>query len=323
MFYLSAKKANLKNINLKDKTILITGASDGIGVTTAEELAKLGATIIFACRSFTKTMPIIEKIQKETGNLNVRNSTKLTKKLEFLKLDLSDFKSIEDCIKNLNSRKIQLDIVINNAACVVDLSKEYKTKDGFEMMFGVNYLGHYFLNRFLINQLIKTKGRLVIVSSEGHEFVKEIPEFIPEEYAFFPLKNKGYVGTVIQYGLTKLFNNMHKNEMHKRFHQEGITVNALHPGKIATNLAGENWQKRLLDPLMYLFFWSPLDGCQTTLHVACSPELKNVSGKYFSDVQMVDETKLSKDEKYAEILWNWSEKQCCEKSEFFKQAFQK
>jgi NAD(P)-dependent dehydrogenase (short-subunit alcohol dehydrogenase family) len=137
------------------------------------------------------------------------------------------------------------------------------------------------------------------------------------------LKNKGYVGTVIQYGLTKLFNNMHKNEMHKRFHQEGITVNALHPGKIATNLAGENWQKRLLDPLMYLFFWSPLDGCQTTLHVACSPELKNVSGKYFSDVQMVDETKLSKDEKYAEILWNWSEKQCCEKSEFFKQAFQK
>jgi glutamyl-tRNA reductase len=76
-FYIAGRKANLKNINLKDKTILITGASDGIGVTTAEELAKLGATIIFACRNFTKTMPIIEKIQQETGNLNV---TKIFKK---------------------------------------------------------------------------------------------------------------------------------------------------------------------------------------------------------------------------------------------------
>jgi NADPH:quinone reductase-like Zn-dependent oxidoreductase len=74
IYYLSARKANLKNINLKNKTILITGASDGIGVTTAHELAKLGATIIFACRSSTKTIPVIEKIKKETGNLKVRIS---------------------------------------------------------------------------------------------------------------------------------------------------------------------------------------------------------------------------------------------------------
>jgi glutamyl-tRNA reductase len=77
--FMAGKTANLKNVNLKDKTILITGASDGIGVTTAHELAKLGATIIFACRNFTKTMPIIEKIQQETGNLNVTFSLKKIK----------------------------------------------------------------------------------------------------------------------------------------------------------------------------------------------------------------------------------------------------
>jgi NAD(P)-dependent dehydrogenase (short-subunit alcohol dehydrogenase family) len=239
--------------------------------------------------------------------------------LEYLKLDLSDFVSIEDCIKNLHTRKINIDIVINNAA-VLDTANS-KTKQGYEMMFGVNYLGHYFLNRYLINNLMKNKGRLVIVGSEAHEFVKELPNFDPESFA--KLSCEGISAQLHQYGFTKLCNNFHKNEIHKRYHKHGITVNSLHPGAIDTNLGNESFLKRLLKPLMYYFIKTTLEGSQTTLHVACSPELNDVSGKYFSNVQLKEESKLSQDEKIAQILWDWSEKQCSEKSDFFKQAFQK
>jgi NAD(P)-dependent dehydrogenase (short-subunit alcohol dehydrogenase family) len=239
--------------------------------------------------------------------------------LEFLKLDLSDFVSIEDCIKNLHTRKINIDIVIDNAA-VLDTTNS-KTKQGYEMMFGVNYLGHYFLNRYLINNLMKNKGRLVIVSSDAHEVIKELPSFDPEKFS--KVSCEGIVAQFYQYGISKLCNNLNKNEIHKRYHKYGITVNSLHPGAIDTNIGNESFLKRLLKPVMYYFTKTTLEGSQTTLHVACSPELNDVSGKYFSNVQLKEESKLSKDEKISQILWEWSEKQCSEKSEFFKQAFQK
>eukprot|EP01080_Neovahlkampfia_damariscottae_P004988 gene4988-8586_t len=310
--FIDGRKANL-NIDLKGKTVLITGASDGIGVATAEELAKMGANVIFACRNFTKTMPIIERIQKDTQNYN----------LEFMKLDLADFDSISTCAKILLQRNDKIDIIINNAGGTYELSKNRKTKQGYEMMFGVNYLGHYLLNRLLIEKLIESKGRLVIVSSDGHRFVRNLKDFKPEEHAYYSSPDVSLTTTMYEYGFSKLDNVWHSLEMHKRYNQFGVTVNSLHPGAIDTSLAGESSLKKYIKPFMTLFCRTPFQGSQTTLHVATSPNLKNVSGKFFSDCQIVEETDIAKSEEFSKILWDWSEKEVMEKCDLFKQKYSK
>jgi len=115
----------------------------------------------------------------------------------------------------------------------------------------------------------------------------------------------------------------HSLEFHKRYEKFGITVNSLHPGAIDTALGDDAYLKRFLKPFLFLFFKTPIQGSQTTLHVATSPKLKNISGKYFSDVSIVEETEIAKNEEMSKKLWEWSHKEAMEKCDYYKLKFSK
>lgn len=142
-FVINGRTTDL-NIDLRGKNILITGASDGIGKETVKFLSQMGANVILACRNETKTKKVIAEIKRETGNKN----------LEYLYLDLSDLESVYYSVENFKKKNITLDVLINNAGIQVNVEDKLKTKQGYEMMFGVNYLGHYMLNRVSYNLLL-------------------------------------------------------------------------------------------------------------------------------------------------------------------------
>lgn len=143
LIFVNGKKGVLTD--LTGKVIIVTGSSDGIGVETAKYLAKQGAHVILACRSPEKTLKVIDLIQKDVKDA----------KLTFIKLDLSDLDSVKSFVDEFHKKNLPLDILVNNAATVIYSDQEYKTKQGYEMMFGVNYLGHFLLTKVrMIYELI-------------------------------------------------------------------------------------------------------------------------------------------------------------------------
>src|ERR1700690_801565 len=139
--------------DLESKTFVVTGANTGIGKITARDLARRGAHVIIACRSRVKAEPVIAEIKTETGNSNI----------ELIELDLSDLSSVRRCAEELLARKIPIHGLINNAALP---GKRGLAKDGFELAFGTNHLGHYLFTPLLLDR-IKESGhaRIVNVSS--------------------------------------------------------------------------------------------------------------------------------------------------------------
>lgn len=133
---MNGNKANL-DVDLKGKVVFITGSSDGIGKETTKILAKMGAHVIMACRNETKTMNVIKGIQEE-----IRYGI-----LEFIPLDLSDLDSVFRASEIFKKKNLPLNILINNAALQSNVEDGLTTKQGYEMMFGVNYLGHFLLNK--------------------------------------------------------------------------------------------------------------------------------------------------------------------------------
>src|SRR5690349_132981 len=137
------------------KTYVVTGANTGIGKVTATELARTGDRVILACRSQAKSQPVVDEIKRATGNQHV----------ELALLDLGDFASIRACAAQLDAREQPVDVLVNNAGLVA----RGTTKDGFELVFGTNHLGHYLLTRLLLERMRTVKGaRIVNVASHSH-----------------------------------------------------------------------------------------------------------------------------------------------------------
>ncbi|XP_071182028.1 retinol dehydrogenase 13-like isoform X2 [Mytilus edulis] len=144
---------------LDDKTVIITGASSGIGKEVAKNLAKRGAKVILACRDLEKTNKVVYAIKRQ-----VRDA-----KIGVKHLDLASLKSIRQFAKDINQNEERLDILINNAG-VFYCPDDLRTEDGFEMQFGVNHLGHFLLTNLLLDLLKKSApSRVITVSSNAHE----------------------------------------------------------------------------------------------------------------------------------------------------------
>ena len=142
---------------LNGKTAIITGSNTGIGKETAKELAKRGARIIMACRNIKEGIKAADEIKQITGNDNV----------VVKELDLASFKSIRNFAGNINSYEVRVDILVNNAG--VFLCPQSKTEDGFEMHFGVNYLGHFLLTLLLVEKIKKSSSaRIINLTSNLH-----------------------------------------------------------------------------------------------------------------------------------------------------------
>lgn len=182
------------------KTFIITGANTGIGKITARELAKRGDHVILACRSRDKTQPVIDAIKQETGN----------DKIEFVQLDLGDLASVRTCAEELLARNVPFDGLINNAGLA---GQRGKTKDGFELTFGTNHLGHYLFTRMLLPRLQAAgEARIVNVSSKSHYAAKGI------DWAALQESTKT-VTALKEYEVSKLANVLFTKELARRLEE--------------------------------------------------------------------------------------------------------
>ena len=212
--------------SLKGKTVIITGANAGIGLETAVDLAKRGARIIMACRSLERGEMAVTKVRKLSCNNDV----------VFSQLDLASMDSTRQFAERILKEELHIDILINNAG--VSLSEVFRTVDGFEVHFGTNHLGHFLLTNLLLDRLKESaSARIIVVSSMVHKYDAS------DKFDFDKVNTDD--GTMVSkvggisraYLLSKLANALFTHSLNERLQNSSVTVNTLHPGIIASELA--------------------------------------------------------------------------------------
>ncbi len=271
---------------LADRTILITGANSGIGKIAARELARQGARVIVACRSREKALPVVEEIRRDTGNDRV----------ELVALDLGDLASVRACANELLDRKLPLHVLINNAGLA---GQRGLTRDGFEIQFGTNHLGHYLLTRLLLDRLVESgPARIVNVASASHYNARKI------DWAAQREKTRSFTA-MREYSVSKLANVLFTRELARRLDATKVTAYAVHPGVVATDV----W-RRVPGPLrwaMKRFMITPEEGARSTLRCATAPELAGETGRYYDlDGKERRPSRLAGDDALAAELWTRS-----------------
>ncbi|XP_017027060.1 retinol dehydrogenase 12-like [Drosophila kikkawai] len=279
-----------KNTDETGKVFIVTGCNTGIGKETVLEIAKRGGTVYMACRDMNRCNEARDEIIKETNN----------QKIYSRELDLSSFDSIRNFAAGFKREQDKLHVLINNAG--VSFCPRSLTKDGIELQFGVNHVGHFLLTHLLLDVLKKTApSRIVVVSSALHA---------KGSINVNDLNSKKSYSKTGAYHQSKLANILFTRELAKRLEGTGVTVNSLHPGVVDTeiwrNLNG--FTKAMTSPLRWAFFKTAKSGAQTSLYAALDPDLKNASGLYFSDCKAKKVSKAAKDDKMAKFVWAESEK---------------
>jgi NAD(P)-dependent dehydrogenase (short-subunit alcohol dehydrogenase family) len=276
-----------------EKTAIVTGANVGLGLETARAFAAHGATVILACRNLEKANAAKLDIQK-----SVPNPT-----LEVMRLDLADLASVRDFATSFKTKLEHLHILVNNAGVMAPPLT--KTKDGFEVQFGANHLGHFALTGLLLEKLTQTTGaRVVIVSSAVERGANIDFENLNAEKSYVPFG---------AYGQSKLSNLLFCYELGRRFQQAGINAiaAAAHPGWTATNLQQNSPQFKFLNPILAQ---TPAWGALPSLYAATATDVQN--GDYFGpngflemrgSPKLVKSTPRSHDLELAKKLWDVSE----------------
>jgi len=277
---------------MQGKTVLITGANAGIGRETTRGLAKLGATIVMACRNLTKANPVAEAIKQETGNGQI----------EVMQLDVASLSSIREFAVRFGGKYQKLDVLINNAGLMCGGRKE--TGDGFNRVMATNYLGPFLLTNLLLPLLKQTEeARIISVSSVAHLWGRI-------DLGDFNFK-KRWVSTG-PYASSKLALILFTQELSERLKGTNITANALHPGVVATNIyrigPEDSWYQALFSRILRWVMISPVEGAQTSIYLASSDEVRGVTGKYFYRRNPSYVSPKCRDVKLQKGLWQLSEK---------------
>ncbi|XP_059798148.1 retinol dehydrogenase 14 isoform X1 [Balaenoptera ricei] len=286
------------------KTVLITGANSGLGRATAAELLRFGARVIMGCRDRTRAEEAAGQLRREicqAGGPELGPDSGGAGELVVKELDLASLRSVRSFCQEVLQEEPRLDVLINNAG--IFQCPYMKTEDGFEMQFGVNHLGHFLLTNLLLG-LLKSSApsRIVVVSSKLYKYGDINFEDLNSEQNY----NKSFC-----YSRSKLANILFTRELARRLEGTNVTVNVLHPGVVRTNLGRHIHIPLLVKPLFNLvswaFFKTPLEGAQTSIYLASSPEVEGVSGKYFGDCKEEELLPKAMDESVAGKLWDVSE----------------
>lgn len=277
--------------DMNGKTCVVTGANSGIGKETALGLARMGARVVLVCRNADKGRAALEKIARES-----RSSQP-----ELLVADVSSQASVRGLASQIREKYSRLDVLINNAGAALNTRRV--SADGIEMTAAVNHLGPFLLTSLLLDLLkAGAPARLINVSSEVQRRARidmSDPQFEQRRYRMFEA-----------YGQAKLMLNASTFEMARRVEGTGVTVNCLHPGVVATNFGGSDAPlgMKIVFGALRPFLLSPQQGAQTSLYLASSPEVAQISGKYFIKSKPADSSPLSRDPKVTSDVWEWSEK---------------
>ena len=271
---------------LAGRTFLVTGGNTGIGRATATELAGRGGRVYIACRSAAKGAAAVAAIAAETGNDAVG----------FLRLDLADLASVRACAAEFLALGQPLHVLVNNAG--VGGSRGL-TKDGFELAFGVNHLGHFALTAALGECLTASApARVVTVSSDAHYQAKGV------DFAAVRRPTRSLTG-LREYAVSKLCNVLFTQELARRLDDSGgVTACALHPGVVASDMWRRvPWPARALLKRRLL---STQQGARTSVYCATAAQAALASGGYFDDCRQRQPSPVATGE-LGRLLWQHSE----------------
>jgi len=291
--------------DLSGKIALVTGGNTGIGYTTCLELLRHNVKLYMGARSENRAQEAIQKLRNQVPNAQI----------EWLPLDLADLKSVEEAASIFKKKESRLHLLINNAGI---MATPYETnKDGIEIQFATNYIGHFYLTHLLLPTLSLTakdslahEVRVVNISSKGHQYPPS------GGINFDDLNNSGrsFLKPWARYGQSKLANILHAKYLHRNYNNRGIDFISLHPGliidtELARGLLSYSYVYTLIlwfARYFFSFFYiTPEQGALTTLFAATSSKAE--SGKYYIPFgQEASPISYANDEKLQDKLYEWT-----------------
>jgi NAD(P)-dependent dehydrogenase (short-subunit alcohol dehydrogenase family) len=271
---------------MRDKTILITGATSGIGFEAALELARRGARVVIVGRDPARTAAALQAITTRSGSREVSS----------LRCDFSSQAEIRRLADDFRRQHPRLDVLVNNAGQVNKTRRV--TAEGIEMTFAVNHLGYFLLTNLLLDLLVRSApARIISVASIGHR--RGTLDFDDLGFA------RGGYSIMRAYSRSKLANVLFANELARRLAGTGVTSNSLHPGPVDTRIwSGAPWWAKPLIALAFRPFFIPASGGGAYIvDLATRPDLETVTGMYFEQGKLVEPAPLASDPAVAARLW--------------------
>ncbi len=268
------------------KHILITGATGGIGKATALALAKMNHKITIHGRDAKRLEEVKKEIIKESNNQNIQT----------LLFDLASLQSIRDALKLFYKINDRVDVLINNAG--VSPYNRMKTKNGFEMNFGVNNLATTLITKLSIPALKKSDdGRVIIVASTAYsmgKFDRDDLELSKRDYSMMSV-----------YSTSKLYDIYIAQKFSEILKDDNISVNALHPGIVKSSLFrdAKGAMKWINIISAKIFYVTPKKGAETSIYLATSLDIKGVTGKYFANSKEKRLKPIALNSEYRELIW--------------------
>ena len=273
--------------DIKDKNVLITGATSGIGRAAAINLSLIGANIFFVARDEGKAQFLLDDINKISGKEAIP-----------IIADLSSQSDIREAAQKFNKLNLPLHVLLNNAGLINKERKE--TVDGLEEVFAINHLAYFLLTMLLLDRIKEaSNSRIVNVSSGAHAFVKG---FNFEDY-----QAKNAYKPFQVYGYSKLANILFTKKLSGILKEDNITVNCLHPGVVGTSFGQNNGNlQKILFYIAKPFMRSSEKGAETSIYLCSSSEVSDVSGEYFYNCKLAKTTKWAQSQDDADRLWELS-----------------
>lgn len=273
-------------MSMQGKTVIITGATSGIGEVAAVRLAEQGARIVFTAR---------DKERADDTMAALRKAGPATDHAAHM-ADLSQLSEMKRVAGEL-AREPQIDVLINNAGAL--FNKRQETADGLEMTFALNHMAYFVITNLLLGKL-KSGARIISVASNAHRGAR---------LDFADLQSlKGYAGFPV-YAKSKLCNILFNRELARRTAGSHVTANALHPGFVATRF-GDNsggLMRTVLKVAKPIGAISPEEGARTIIYLASSPDVADVTGEYFYECKNANPTAEARNDDDAQKLWEISE----------------
>jgi NAD(P)-dependent dehydrogenase (short-subunit alcohol dehydrogenase family) len=270
---------------IRGKTCMITGATSGIGRASAIELGRMRAKLILVGRNPKLGQELVREIER-AGNSDA----------ELMLADLSSQAEIRKLAADFLATKRPLHVLMNNAG--VFNMKRKTTGDGLEQVFAVNHLAYFMLTLLLLDRIKESApARIINISSDLHQRAT---------IKFDDLGGERSYGGMGSYGQSKLANILFTYELARRLAGTGVTVNCVHPGAVATNLARDNGLTTVAGNLASTFMKSTEKGARTQVFLASSPAAEGLTGKYFIDAKEARSSAESHDANIARRLWDVS-----------------
>jgi retinol dehydrogenase 12 len=274
---------------MKDKVVVITGATSGIGQVASEKLAEMGARIVFVARDRARAEATMVQLRRKGPGVDHR--------VHFA--DLSILADIKRVAKEIATSEPRIDVLMNNAGAM--FSQRHVTPDGFERTFALNHMSYFVVTQILRERLLATPGaRIVNTSSNAHRSAHVDRNNLQMLTGFRMFK---------AYCLSKLYNILFTRELARLLRGTGVTANSLHPGFVATRFGDQTSGAggTVFRLIKYLAI-TPEQGAETPVYLASSKQPENVTGEYFYKCVPTTTTRDAQDDEAAQWLWAESER---------------